>query len=214
MTATKAGVLHKASQWATLMLAACAVVLTGLVIRREFAAKSRTSRPQPAVRLAPIHADSLAHGGRLIGLSDAPIAAVEFSDFQCPFCAEAAESLRAVLKKRPESVRLVYRHLPIEGIHRFALEAAVASECAAEQGRFAEQHDVMFTRQDSIGLIPWTSLALRAGVSDASAFSSCMLRDSIVSRVRADVALARSLGIDGTPAIFYWRSVDHGSSWC
>ncbi|HET9786588.1 MAG TPA: thioredoxin domain-containing protein, partial [Pyrinomonadaceae bacterium] len=68
---------------------------------------------------------------------------VEFSDFECPYCGEVQTTLKQVLEKYGENVRLVFKHLPLEG-HRNSLPAARAAYCAAEQDRFWEFHDALF----------------------------------------------------------------------
>lgn len=78
------------------------------------------------------------------GDASAPITIVEYSDFQCPFCARVEPTLDQVLNDYPGKVNLYYKHFPLTQIHQYAQKAAEASECAADQGKFWEYHDILF----------------------------------------------------------------------
>ena len=87
----------------------------------------------------------------IIGNPNAPITIVEFSDFQCPFCARFhVETLPLIMNEyiNEGQVKLVFRDFPIQSIHPNALPASVASECANEQGKFKEMHDMLFENQN------------------------------------------------------------------
>lgn len=125
---------------------------------------------------------------------------MEFSDFQCPFCARVQPELKRVLEKYPEDVAIVYRHFPLESIHPQAFAASEASECAGEQGRFAAYHDLLYARQDEIGTRSWSDFARAAGVSDLPRFETCMAERRYREVVARDLRAAEELGLDGTPA--------------
>ena len=87
----------------------------------------------------------------VIGKLDAPITIIEFSDFQCPFCAKFhIDTLPSIMNEyiKNGQVKLVFRDFPIQSIHPNALPASVAAECANEQGKFKEMHDIFFERQN------------------------------------------------------------------
>ncbi|MEK0346606.1 MAG: thioredoxin domain-containing protein, partial [Nitrosopumilus sp.] len=87
----------------------------------------------------------------IIGNPDAPITIIEFSDFQCPFCARFyTQTLPLIHEEYIEQgkVKLVFRDFPIQSIHPNALPASVAAECANEQGKFKEMHDTLFENQN------------------------------------------------------------------
>lgn len=139
--------------------------------------------------------------GHRMGREDAPVKLIEFSDFQCPFCRLLVQRIDSVQKLYPDKVLVIYRHDPISEIHPYAHAAALAAECANQQGHFAEYYHVLFTKQDSIGRLDWVQFARQAQVPDTDAFGRCV-RDSIfVSRVQADVAAATKLGVQGTPGM-------------
>lgn len=79
------------------------------------------------------------------GPTDAKVTIIEFSDFECPFCQRAFPTVQQIMDTYPNDVKLVYKHLPLTNIHPNAERAAIASECARDQGKFWELHDKMFT---------------------------------------------------------------------
>lgn len=81
------------------------------------------------------------------GPSEAKVTMVEFSDFQCPYCARAYPVIKQILRAYPKDVRFVYKQYPLTSIHTFAQKASEASLCAGEQGKFWEYHDKLFESQ-------------------------------------------------------------------
>lgn len=186
----------KLSTISTAALAICAVALTGMSVRREFFAP----QPVPAGERVVRDWKSYLSAGQRIGPADAAVTIVEFSDFQCPACRNAAGNLREVRERYAGQVALLYRHAPIPS-HAFATDAARASICAAEQGRFEAYHDALFARQDSIGRVPWSDFARSARVPDAAAFSACMEKKGPVPALEADERAAHQLGVRATPTL-------------
>ncbi len=145
------------------------------------------------------------------GDPDAPVTIVEFSDFQCPFCARFSTQTLPVLQEKyidTGKVKLVYRDFPIDGLHANARPVHIASECADEQGKFWEYHDVLFENQRQ-----WNKLStsdLRAQLNqyatsmglDTVSFDSCLLSQSIADEVNADYLQATQYGSTGTPTFF------------
>jgi len=74
---------------------------------------------------------------------------LEFGDFECPYCGQAEPTIETVLQNNPD-VRLVFKNFPLEDIHPHALPAAIAAECALDQGRFWEMHDAIYANQAAI----------------------------------------------------------------
>jgi protein-disulfide isomerase len=189
------------SHLATTLMVCCAVAVTAAVVRREFfpapaAANEPDLTPRPVENWA-----ELASAGQRMGPADAPVTIVEFSDFQCPFCATFAETLRAARAKHPDRVAVLYRHYPIDQLHPEARAAALASECAAAQNRFEPYHDQLFAQQDSIGRKPWERFALEAGVPDLDAFTRCVGDGTRMAGVERDFALAEATGVTLTPTV-------------
>lgn len=134
-----------------------------------------------------------------MGAEEAAVTIIEFSDFQCPFCARHAETLRRIRQKYGAEVSVVFRHFPLTGIHPHAANAALAAECAGVQQRFEPYHDVLFQRQDSIGSTSWTAFAREAAVPDTALFQRCMTNRDHARRIDQDVEAGRSLGVTSTP---------------
>lgn len=179
----------------TLVMAASAVALTALAVHNQI---PRTRSGGSAEIREVEDWKALTREGNVLGRPDAPVQIVEFSDFQCPFCADSHRALREVRRKYVGQVAVVYRHSPLPG-HRYALPAAVASECAAEQGAFEPYHDLLFEQQDSIGIKPWDRFAQAAGVGDVGRFRTCLESGRAARRIQRDLRVVSKLGARGTP---------------
>lgn len=143
-------------------------------------------------------------GGHIIGKPDATIIVVEFADFECPFCKSMEAALDSLRRLHP-NVAVRFRHLPNQAIHLYATDAALASECAAQQRSFAEYHDALY-KERSLGETGWTLLAARVGGIDTVAFRRCLITRAVAATpVAKDVADAKELHIEGTPAFFIGR---------
>jgi protein-disulfide isomerase len=125
---------------------------------------------------------------------------VEFSDFQCPFCAKVAPILRQIETRYPNQVRLVYMQLPLMNIHPDSLRAAEASLCALSAGKFWEMHDAMFADQDRLDAPSLVETAGRIGL-DAAAFKNCLESGKQRAAIQRNLSEAERLALDGTPGI-------------
>ncbi len=138
------------------------------------------------------------------GDATAKLVLVEFSDFQCPFCGRYVKDTYSQIQREyvdTGKIRYVFRNLPLEGIHPFALGAAVAGECARAQGKFWEMHDRMFENQAALRE-PGLVASARALGMDGPAFEKCLKSEEPLKRVRQDLADAAKLGSNATPAFF------------
>jgi len=185
----------------------CTIVLTGVVVRREL---QSAPPPQPTERSVTSRKE-LTMVGRAIGPDTAPVTIVEFSDFQCPYCAKVQPTIDSLRRKYPDKVKILYRHLPLETLHPLAWTAALASECAGDQGKFTEYHDLLWRMQDSLGRVPWPSLAKRVGVADLKAFEQCTAEEKHSFAIRRDVLLARDLSLRGTPTFIIGTDLYEGT---
>ena len=126
---------------------------------------------------------------------------VVFEDYQCPFCAALSPTIKKVLAAHRD-LAVVYRNYPLMGVHPYALTAAIAAECASQQGRFLQFRDSLYSHQNLIGTRSWTDFAREVGVRDLSGFDKCMVEDGAArKRVAIDVAAARTLKLSGTPSV-------------
>ena len=134
------------------------------------------------------------------GPASAPVTIVEFSDFQCPFCGRAEASVDDVLKKYGDKVRLVYRDYPLS-FHPNAENAAMASECAHEQGKYWEMHNAMFGNQAKLAVNDLVDTAGSIGM-DKDKFKACLDTGKYRAEVQHDFQDGQKYGVTGTPTFF------------
>jgi protein-disulfide isomerase len=151
------------------------------------------------------------------GDPNAPITIVEFSDFQCPFCSRFVDQTLSSLVETyidTGKVKFVYRDLPLESIHPNAKPTHIAAECADEQGKFWDYHDILFENQAE-----WSRLSpddLLSKLNDYATklelntvmFESCLSSQKIADEVDADIFDARKYGATGTPTFFIGNEKD------
>jgi len=145
------------------------------------------------------------------GDPNAPVTVVEFSDFQCPFCSRFfTQTLPALQENYIDTgkIKLVYKDLPLDNLHPNARPAHIAAECADEQGKFWDYHDVLFEKQSEWNRLSsadlstqLTQYATSMGLNSAS-FESCLSSPSMADEVNADFLQAASYGATGTPTFF------------
>jgi protein-disulfide isomerase len=109
-------------------------------------------------------------------------------------------TIRALRQRHPGDLAVVYRNFPLTSIHPNALPAAIAAECAGQQGRFDEYASLLFSKQDSLGALSWETLARRARVPDGGAFRQCRAA-AVSAGVARDTLVGAHIGITGTPAV-------------
>jgi Na+/H+ antiporter NhaA len=181
------------------LTASTVAALLGWAIFRVSAARARTQgRVTGPPRLDPPVDPARDHvRGRL----DGPLTLVEYSDFECPFCAKATDLGPALRRRFGDDLRYVVRHLPLVDIHPHSQMAAEAAEAAGAQGRFWEMHDRLFAHQDA--LEPEDLLAHAEAIGlDLDRFTSDLALGVHAERVREDVASAEASGVTGTPTFF------------
>ncbi len=171
------------------------------VVGTEMAALIPTSTPiPPTPTLIPVGVAE--EDDAFQGPEDAPVVIVEFSDFQCGYCGRwYQETLSQILEEYPTQVKFVYRDFPIFGEE--SLRAAMATECAEEQGRFWDFHNRLFDRlveNEETPLNDETFISYAAEFEmDVDAFSQCMATDRYYDEVLADYQMAQAYGLRGTP---------------
>lgn len=136
------------------------------------------------------------------GGKDAQVTIVEYSDFQCPFCAKGADLLKEIKKKYGDKVKVAFKNFPLP-FHNHAEAAAVASLCANEQsvGAFWKLHDEMFANQDSLDAEGLKKLATKVGLK-MDDFNKCMTENRHLASVRADMEEGKKLKVKSTPTFF------------
>jgi protein-disulfide isomerase len=144
---------------------------------------------------------TVAADGPAKGPANAPITIVEFSDFQCPYCARVNPTIDEALRVYGDRVRVVFRQFPLLSIHPQAQKAAEASLCAHDQGKFWEMHDLLFANQRDLGIERLKAHAAGLGL-DAAAFATCLDDGRHAAQVAKDLVDGQAAGVSGTPAMF------------
>lgn len=137
-----------------------------------------------------------------LGPENAPVTIVEFSDYQCPFCARWQQEVWPQISETYQGkVRLVYRDFPLVQAHPYAQDAAVAARCAGEQGRYWEYHDLLFLGEMEFSPLAYEAFASRLEL-DMDPFNQCRKSSEMLQLVQSDLSLGELVGIDGTPTFF------------
>lgn len=155
---------------------------------------------------------NLADDGPFLGSPEAPVAMVEFSDFQCPFCRRFfKETLPQIKEKyvKTGKVKFVYRDFPLVQIHNMAQKYAEAGECANEEGKFWQMHDKIFEEQEKLGQGTVTGItaadvkkwAREIGL-DGQRFDQCLDSGKYAQEVGKDYNDGVAAGVSGTPGTF------------
>jgi protein-disulfide isomerase len=133
------------------------------------------------------------------GNVNAPVVVKVFSDLQCPACRAAHLSVtEPLLEAYKDKVRFDFMHFPLQSIHPYALRAAMASECAADQGKFWEYVDIAYQNQQELSARALEEWATELGL-DGDLFKRCIDSQIKKKAVLADYEAARDLGLQGTP---------------
>ena len=131
------------------------------------------------------------------GPADAPITIIEYTDFQCPYCARGAKTLDQVQKMYPEKVRVVFKNLPLE-MHKQAIPAAKAALAAKNQGRFWDYYDLLFKNSKTLNEGIYNRLAVDLSLN-VDQFTLDMNSESIAALIQNDLEQAKKLGFKSTP---------------
>ena len=134
------------------------------------------------------------------GPANAPITIIEFSEYQCPFCARVTPTLKQIEEKYAGKVRLVFKDFPLPN-HAQAPKAAEAAHCAGEQGKYWELHDRLFANQQQLQ-VPQLKAHAKAVGLDQAAFDQCLDSGKHAANVQADVDLGAGMGVQSTPTVY------------
>lgn len=136
-----------------------------------------------------------------IGPEHAPVTIVEYGDFECPHCKQAAPAVQMLLDRYLNRVRFVYRHFPLEEVHPHALQAAEAAEAAGAQGKFWEMHELLFEHQRHLEAGDLHAYAERLGL-DMVRYTAEMNDEIYRQRIREHIDSGKRSGVRGTPGFF------------
>jgi len=175
-------------------------------IRQLLERQSKPGLPSRMPAVVPQTGKLRLDGGFSLGSSDAPLAIVEFTDYECPFCRQFESTTFAEIRKKyidTGKVRFVIRDFPLDG-HPDAMPAAEAARCAGDQGKFWPMHDALFSDVGKLGQKGLIDYA-EALTLDAGTFRSCLESGKHKLEVQNDVQVAASLQINATPSFLIGR---------
>jgi protein-disulfide isomerase len=182
-------------------LVAGGIYFGGVSPSGKTATKDQVAVTQPEIKIASVTADD-----HILGNPDAKIKIVEFSDTQCPFCKQFHTSLHKIIDSygKDGTVAWVYRHFPIDQLHKNARKEAEASECAADQGgndAFWKYIDEVYNRtgsNDKLDPAELPKIASSQGL-DVTAFNTCLSSGKFSAKINEQIKDANASGGNGTP---------------
>ena len=196
---------------ANVALIVAAVVVSVVAVRLVFfpsIPRGAGPDPAPPELLGESAWNNLLGAGILLDgtSSSAPVTVVEFMDLECSACRQSHLAFMDMKKEFGDSVAHLLVHFPLEN-HRFAIPAARAAECALAEDRFADYVDLIFEKQDSLGLKTWVSYAIDSGLQDTVSFKQCNASAEPLPRVERGLELGRQIDVRGTPTVLIngWR---------
>ena len=147
-----------------------------------------------------------------MGRKDASVTVVEYSDFQCPFCAKGSKIINQIKDKYGEKVKVVFKNFPLP-FHKLAKTAAVAGLCANEQGKnyFWKMHDLMFDNQSKLNKKDLKEIAKNFKGFDQAKFDDCLDKDKYMAKVNSDIEEGKKIGVKSTPTFFVNGKVINGA---
>jgi len=135
------------------------------------------------------------------GPIDAPIALVEYGDYECPYCGQAYPVVKAIQERLGERLCFAFRNFPLTNSHPHAEHAAEAAEAAGAQGKFWEMHDLLYENQDALEDEDLAEHAQTLGL-DARRLITEVVSGAHMARVREDFQSGARGGVNGTPSFF------------
>ncbi len=174
------------------------------VIAQQFAALNRMLQGARGRSGPPKNVTISTAGAHAIGKVGAKVTLVEFSDYQCPFCARHFRSVMPRLMREyvdTGKLRYVLRDFPLTSIHPAAAAAAVAARCAGDQGKYMEMHDLFFKDQRGLKAKDWPGFAKELKL-DIGRFNACLKDPRRAAAVKKDFIEGSRAGVRGTPSFF------------
>lgn len=169
-----------------------AVYIEGL--RTKYGVKN--TLPAPVLPRIPVSVDDDPSKGP----AEAKVTIVQFAEFQCPYCGKAGEAVDKVLETYGDDVRMVFRDFPLS-FHPRAIPAAVAANCAGEQGKYWEMHDALMSNQRALEEADLSGHATSLQL-DLSKWNTCRQDPTQTAEVMKDFEDGQAVGVSGTPAFF------------
>ena len=148
----------------------------------------------------------------ILGKKDAKITLVEYSDFQCPYCAKGSKIMHEIKKKYGDKVKVVFKNFPLP-FHKQAKGAAIAGLCANEQGSnyFWKLHDYMFDNQSKLAPKDLKKAVTDFQGFDGGKFGNCLDQNKYVAKIDSDIQEGQELGVKSTPTFFLNGKIINGA---
>ncbi len=148
----------------------------------------------------------------ILGNKDAKITLVEYSDFQCPYCAKGSKIMHEIKKKYGDKVKVAFKNFPLP-FHKQAKGAAIAGLCANEQGKdyFWKLHDYMFDNQSKLDSKNLKQVASKFQGFDGSKFNDCVDKNKYLAKIESDIKEGQELGVKSTPTFFLNGKIVNGA---
>ena len=181
--------------------------LAGTVGMRQLDSRARSERTPPKPEFVA-EWRSLLSIGITRGHVAAPIHVVTFMDLECPFCRRFHQDLEGILESDSMQIAATFVHYPLR-MHRFAMPAALAAECAREQNGFNAFVAQVLRGQDSLGLKSWVAFATQAQVADTLRFVRCIAEKKTAPEISQGIEAGERIGVRGTPTVIIngWKLV-------
>lgn len=174
-------------------------------IQKELEAiKSLLQPRQPAPPVQPVNLVFTIGSDPFKGNKNARVTLIEFTDYQCPFCARHSSQTAPQIEKdyiQTGKVRYVLRDFPIESIHPRAFKGHEAAHCAGEQGKYWEMHSRLFANQKAMNPTDLLDHAKALGL-EMPKFQQCLDSGKHAAKIRKDLADGQKAGVQGTPSFF------------
>jgi protein-disulfide isomerase len=188
-----------------IIIISIALLTLGVAMMVYRAKTGPASTPLAGVAGSPAKAQKPEDPTHVRGPSDAPVTLEIFGDFQCPSCAVVSKGIDEMQRKDADKVRIVFREFPLE-MHRHAMQAALAAEAAAIQGKFWEMHDKLYENQPvwseatTVNFL-FESYADAIGL-DVARFRADRIAPDVRARVLADMKDGDQRQVKSTPTVF------------
>jgi protein-disulfide isomerase len=200
------------TQEAKVIIGISAVTIIILIVAVFFFSGSQKQEAEPVEKVTDTK-QLLGDQKRIVKAPDAKVTIVEFGDFQCPACGSAHPTVKQVLKDYEGKVTFVWRHFPLP-MHKNAMLAAIASEAAADQGKFWEMHTLLFDNQKDWGESnnakeTFVSYAEKLGL-DTAKFTDALDKKFNAERIQSDQDAGIALGVNSTPTFFINGEKENG----
>lgn len=173
-----------------------------------------TARQRPRSNVQAVNFTVNVHKDPAKGPSDAKVTLIEFTDYQCSYCARHTQAVLPQLIKDfidTGKIRYVLRDFPLASIHKDATKAHEAAHCAGEQGKYWEMHDQLFAHRRELQADKLAGHAETAGVTDRLAFQACMDSGKYEGQTKASVAEGTKVGVRGTPSFLLGLTEANGT---